>query len=221
MLIAYRLYPLIISQEFGFGLSYTTFSYSNLSINTTSLEDTSSVMETAERFAEFDGTNSLYDILFTASATITNSGNVSGSEVAQLVSINRRSCDWSTNNATLTKYISIPEAGEPIRMLRGFDKVKDLASGDSATATFPIRRKDVSVWNVVEQQWYVPNGTFIVTVGASSRILPLVHWVISHHWLLLTKIQNTTWTPWAWSTFFTHKSARIFLFLFQPPLLHK
>lgn len=59
-------------------------------------------------------------------------------------------------------------------MLRGFDKVKDLAPGDSATATFPIRRKDVSVWNVVEQQWYVPNGTFIVTVGASSRILPLV-----------------------------------------------
>lgn len=93
MLIAYQLYPLIISQEFGFGLSYTTFSYSNLSINTTSLKDTSSVMETAERFAEFDGTNSLYDILFTASATITNSGNVSGSEVAQLVSINKTSCD--------------------------------------------------------------------------------------------------------------------------------
>ena len=59
-------------------------------------------------------------------------------------------------------------------MLRGFDKVKNLAPGASGTATFPIRRKDVSVWSVVDQQWYVPNGIFTISVGASSRILPLV-----------------------------------------------
>ncbi|KAE9402449.1 beta-D-xylosidase/beta-D-glucosidase [Gymnopus androsaceus JB14] len=146
--------------EFGFGLSYTTFSYSNLWIDATSSKDASSIMETAENFAESDGTNSLYDILFTASATITNSGNVTGSEVAQL-------------------YISIPEESQPVRMLRGFDKVKNLAPGASATAAFPIRRKDVSVWSVVDQQWYIPNGTFTISVGASSRILPL----------------NITWTP--------------------------
>ncbi|KAE9402448.1 beta-D-xylosidase/beta-D-glucosidase [Gymnopus androsaceus JB14] len=146
--------------EFGFGLSYTTFDYSDLSIDNTPSSDNSSVQETAEPFAEFDGTNSLYDVLFTASATITNSGNVAGSEVAQL-------------------YISIPEAGQPVRVLRGFDKVQNLTAGASGTATFPIRRKDVSVWSVVDQHWFVPNGTFTISVGASSRILPL----------------NTTWTP--------------------------
>lgn len=42
-------------------------------------------METAEPFAEWDGTNSLYDVIFTVFATITNTGNLTGSEVAQLV----------------------------------------------------------------------------------------------------------------------------------------
>ncbi|KAF9064428.1 beta-D-xylosidase/beta-D-glucosidase [Rhodocollybia butyracea] len=146
--------------EFGFGLSYTTFDYSELVIDCTGSSDNTSYMATAEKFAESDGTNSLYDVLFTASAVITNSGNVTGSEVAQL-------------------YISIPEEGQPIRMLRGFDKVKDIKAGACATASFAIRRKDVSVWSVVDQQWYVPNGTFTIAVGGSSRNLPL----------------SVTWTP--------------------------
>ncbi|KIK62435.1 glycoside hydrolase family 3 protein [Collybiopsis luxurians FD-317 M1] len=146
--------------EFGYGLSYTTFNYSDLVIDNTGSSDNTSFMATAEKFAESDGTNSLYDVLFTASATITNAGNVTGSEIAQL-------------------YISIPEESQPIRMLRGFDKVKDIAAGASGTASFQIRRKDVSVWSVADQQWYVPDGTFTISVGGSSRNLPL----------------STTWTP--------------------------
>ncbi|KAF9059549.1 beta-D-xylosidase/beta-D-glucosidase [Rhodocollybia butyracea] len=145
---------------FGFGLSYTTFDYSDLVIDSKGSKDNSSVMETAEPFVGSDGTNSLYDVLFTASATIKNTGNVTGSEVAQL-------------------YISIPEEGEPVRVLRGFDKVKNVTAGARATASFPVRRKDVSVWSVVDQQWFVPNGTFKISVGSSSRNLPLVSIFIS------------------------------------------
>lgn len=83
-------------------------------------------MDTAEPFEDWDGTNSIYDILSTYTATITNTGNITGSEVAQL-------------------YVSIPEADQPVRVLRGFAKVKDLAPGGSATATFALRRKDLSV----------------------------------------------------------------------------
>ncbi|KAJ3829611.1 beta-D-xylosidase/beta-D-glucosidase [Lentinula raphanica] len=146
--------------EFGYGLSYATFKYSKLTISKTHVKDTTSIMDTAEPFVGWDGSNSLYDVLFTASVKITNTGNYTGSEVAQL-------------------YISIPEEGQPIRVLRGFDKVKDIKPGETKTATFDIRRKDVSAWSVVDQHWYVPNGTFTIYVGASSRNLPL----------------STTWTP--------------------------
>ncbi|KAJ3902809.1 hypothetical protein F5879DRAFT_1040781 [Lentinula edodes] len=101
------------STEFGHGLSYTTFKYSQLTISGKTSKDTTSVMETAEPFVGCNGSNSLYDILFTVSAKISNTGQYTGSEVAQL-------------------YISIPEERRPIHVLRGFDKVKDIKPGASA-----------------------------------------------------------------------------------------
>ncbi|KAK7457801.1 hypothetical protein VKT23_010141 [Stygiomarasmius scandens] len=142
--------------EFGFGLSYTTFEYSELLLDSSTAHvDEHAIQETNEPFLEFDGSNSLYDVLFTVSATITNTGNVTGSEVAQL-------------------YISIPEHDQPPRVLRGFRKVKNIAAGASLTASFEIRRKDLSVWDVINQTWYIPRGEFTIYVGSSSRTLPLV-----------------------------------------------
>ncbi|KAF5350817.1 hypothetical protein D9758_010381 [Tetrapyrgos nigripes] len=140
--------------EFGYGLSYTTFEYSDLLLDeSTAHSDELAIQETNEAFAESEYT-SLYDVLFTVSATVTNSGNVTGSEVAQL-------------------YASIPEDDQPPRVLRGFDKVKDLAPGASSTVSFELRLKDLSVWDVVKQRWYVPRGEFTFSVGPSSRVLPL------------------------------------------------
>ncbi|KAJ3872340.1 fibronectin type III-like domain-containing protein [Lentinula edodes] len=143
------------STEFGHGQSYTTFKYSQLTISGKTSKDTTSVMETAEPFVGCDGSNSLYDILFTVSAKISNTGQYTGSEVAQL-------------------YISIPEERQPIHVLRGFDKVKDIKPGASATASFPIHHKDVSAWSTVGQHGYIPNGMFTIFVGTSSQNLPLV-----------------------------------------------
>ncbi|KAK7458788.1 hypothetical protein VKT23_009793 [Stygiomarasmius scandens] len=141
--------------EFGFGLSYTTFEYSDIVVDASaSHPDEHAIQETSEPFLEYDGTNSLYDVLFTVTATITNTGNATGSEVAQL-------------------YLAIPEDDQPPRVLRGFNKVKDIAAGASATATFELRRKDLSVWDVVNQRWYIPDGEFGISVGSSSRTLPL------------------------------------------------
>jgi len=88
-------------------------------------------------------------------AKITNAGGVNGAEVAQL-------------------YISLPAGSPdaPPKQLRGFDKLK-LAAGADGTATFNLRRKDLSYWDVKSQNWVVPKGEFGVMVGASSRDIRL------------------------------------------------
>jgi beta-glucosidase len=44
-----------------------------------------------------------------------------------------------------------------------------LAAGESGTATFNLRWRDLSYWDVGSNSWVVPAGEFGVSVGASSR----------------------------------------------------
>ena len=58
--------------------------------------------------------------------------------------------------------------------MRGFNKIKQLEAGATRQATFPLRRKDVMVWDTVLQKWRLPTDGFVTFhVGASSRKLPL------------------------------------------------
>ncbi|KAH8916735.1 glycoside hydrolase family 3 protein [Atractiella rhizophila] len=138
--------------EFGFGLSYTSFKYSNIQIYKTFKRDTTTIARTAE---PFDGTSSLYDIIAVVQASVKNTGNIVASEVAFLF------LEFA------------PEEEEPPRNLRGFTKLSNISPGASKTAIFDLRRKDVSVWDVVLQRWRLPKGKVTMHVGQSSRILPL------------------------------------------------
>ncbi|KAL1649924.1 hypothetical protein SLS58_001300 [Diplodia intermedia] len=132
--------------EFGFGLSYTNFTYSELVVGDGgggSHYGPSAITD-------------LYAPLATVTATITNTGGVDGAEVAQL-------------------YLSLPASAgvdAPARQLRGFEKI-GLAAGESGSVEFVIRRKDASYWDVTSQQWVLPSGRRTVSVGASSRDLRL------------------------------------------------
>ncbi|KAK8173698.1 putative beta-glucosidase L [Phyllosticta citrichinensis] len=120
--------------EFGYGLSYTNFTYSALAIQPATAMPTG-----------------LYDTIAVITCTITNIGPYAGAEVAQL-------------------YLSLPPSApdSPVQQLRGFDKVK-LAPGQAGTATFVVRKKDASYWDVPRQQWVIPPGEHRFVVGASSR----------------------------------------------------
>ncbi|KAL4784125.1 glycoside hydrolase superfamily [Aspergillus varians] len=135
--------------EFGFGLSYTTFKYSTLA----TAVDTEPGATTGETIV--GGPSDLFDPVGTVTAYVQNTGEVSGAEVAQL-------------------YIGYPESAPstPPKQLRGFDKL-DLEAGESGQATFELTRRDISYWDVVEQKWVVPAGTFDVYVGSSSRDIRL------------------------------------------------
>ncbi|CZS93589.1 probable beta-glucosidase 1 precursor [Rhynchosporium graminicola] len=208
--------------EFGYGLSYTTFEYSDLEVvkhdvsaytpttgttkaapvfgnfstnlsdylfpngsfphiwqyiypylNTTDARTASAdplYGETAEKFmppGAIDGSPQpllaaggapggnpqLYDVLYTVTAKISNTGSLNGEEVPQL-------------------YISLGGANQPKVVLRGFERLS-IDAGDSATFTADITRRDVSNWDTVAQNWVITDAQKTVHVGSSSRKLPL------------------------------------------------
>ncbi|RMZ86740.1 hypothetical protein DV736_g6036, partial [Chaetothyriales sp. CBS 134916] len=135
--------------EFGFGLTYTTFSYSGLSVTSTGAP--TQTYPTGEVLP--GGKTDLWDVLFTATAMVTNTGSdYPAAEIAQL-------------------YVTVPNAGVG-RQLRGFFKT-EIGVGASVQVPFKLTRRDLSVWDVVAQDWKLQSGTYVIEVGASSRSLPL------------------------------------------------
>jgi hypothetical protein len=135
--------------DFGYGLSYTTFEYSDLTVTE----------------AEEDGESIGYDVTF----SITNTGDVAGSEVAEL-------------------YLGEAEVPDGIQSsvytLAGYQKVKDIQPGETREVTIHVTERSLSYWNsnldeLIEREdgtkdkWTVATGTRTIYVGASSDNLIL------------------------------------------------
>ncbi|KAH7070922.1 glycoside hydrolase superfamily [Paraphoma chrysanthemicola] len=143
-----------VRYEFGFGLSYTTFNMSNLEVsplanNITSFPENLPIQP--------GGNPALWESIYNASVSVSNTGSVAGAAVAQL-------------------YVGLPSsapAGTPPRQLRGFEKLH-LEPGETQTAAFELMRRDLSYWDIISQQWVIPEGEFTIYVGFSSRDL-VVH----------------------------------------------
>jgi len=115
--------------DFGFGLSYTTFEYSDLEIRPSATG-------------------------VTVFVTINNTGLVPGTEIPQL-------------------YLGFPaNAGEPPKVLRGFDEVF-LLPGISSSVRFPLSKRDLSIWDVPSQSWVRPAGIFTAYVGRAHSDIRL------------------------------------------------
>jgi len=99
------------------------------------------------------GNPQLWDVLYTVTATITNTGPINGEEVPQL-------------------YISLGGPDDPPVVLRGFDRLS-IDAGGSATFSANLLRRDVSNWDTVSQNWVISEFPKTVYVGPSSRNLPL------------------------------------------------
>ncbi len=134
---------------FGYGLSYTTFRYSDLQVSSQQVQNPAS-----DPGATSCRCNGQSGNLVTVSAKVTNTGAVAGSDVAQL-------------------YLGDPPAaGEPPRQLKGFQKVT-LQPGQSTTVRFSLSGHDLSYWDDTANGWVVPDGQFTVYVGDSSALADL------------------------------------------------
>jgi len=119
---------------FGHGLSYTSFSYSNLNLSAHKLSEAESVTVT------FD---------------LTNTGNLTGKEVAQLYVRDVKSL-----------------AARPEKELKAFSKV-ELAPGETKTVCFTLDREAFWFFDTAQNNWAVEPGEFEILVGASSRDIRL------------------------------------------------
>lgn len=119
---------------FGFGLSYTTFNYASLSVS--------------PGIATGDGR-------IAVSFDVTNSGQVAGSEAAQVY--------VSQAGASVTR---------PIKELKGFAKVF-LQPGETQRMTVFLDQRSLSYFDPVRNAWVAEPGSFSILVGASSQDIRL------------------------------------------------
>ena len=118
---------------FGYGLSYTDFSYRDEHVQLTGGPD---------------------DPSFRVTATVTNVGSRSGSDVAQL-------------------YLGDPAStGEPAEQLEGYDRVT-LNPGQSTKVSFTVDSSNMHYWDDGTQNWAVAPGAYKFLVGDSSADTPL------------------------------------------------
>ncbi|RDW92678.1 hypothetical protein BP5796_02072 [Coleophoma crateriformis] len=133
---------------FGHGLSYTEFTYGM--VTTTVTNSTALASKYPTGTLGLGGISDMFDEVIKVNTTIANTGAVDGAEVAQL-------------------YLSFPdEAEQPIRILRGFEKVTVVA-GTTVDVSFSILRRDVSYWNTLAQSWAIASGEYTFSIGSSSR----------------------------------------------------
>ncbi|KAK5191114.1 hypothetical protein LTR99_001499 [Exophiala xenobiotica] len=109
------------------------------------------------------GNPALFEEHVNVQLRISNTGGRKGKEVVQVY-------------VEFPPSIHEPSTGElietPVRVLRNFTKI-ELEAGASQTVNLTLTRKDLSYWSVIQQNWVMPEGSFTISVGRSSRNLPL------------------------------------------------
>lgn len=126
---------------FGYGLSYTQFDYSPVTLNTNSVPIAQLMSAPGQGISQ---------PAIEATTTVRNAGSVAGTETVQL-------------------YIRIRGASveEPLRVLKGFERVS-LQPGESKKVTFPLGFQELSFINAKSQRVVEP-ADYTVFVGGSSK----------------------------------------------------
>jgi beta-glucosidase len=136
---------------FGYGLSYTTFRYSDLDVDPIVLKQEDQHL-TKAHWIEHQGDE---EGLIRVSFRITNTGDRAGAEIAQL-------------------YVAPvnPPVVRPLKELKGFKKVF-LQPGESKKVTITLDRRSLAYYDVSAHAWDVARGIYRILVGSSSQDIEL------------------------------------------------
>jgi beta-glucosidase len=145
---------------FGYGLSYTTFAYSDIDIEPTKFkEDNRKADGDRERPGLLKATFKEDDRedhgLVKVSFTVTNTGGRAGAEIAELY--------VGEQNPTVPR---------PSKELKGFQRVF-LQPGESSRVTLELDQRSFAFFNTATEQWDALPDTYNILVGASSQDIRL------------------------------------------------
>lgn len=112
---------------FGYGLSYTEFSYSNITVD-----------------AGAEGVR--------IKMSVTNTGEATGDEVVQLYVHKENS-----------------RVKQPIRQLKGFQRLKGIAPGETREGEFFVKYEDLRNYDVISRALVFEEGDYTFMAGASSQ----------------------------------------------------
>lgn len=135
---------------FGFGLSYTNFTYSEPSVKVNGVVKTGDINVQPNDEVEY-------------SVKITNTGSVAGAEVAQLY------VKTPTDVYNKSSKESYGEA-YAIKRLKDFQKTAVLEPGDSETVTLSVKIPDIAFWSNANDKFELMqlNDPYILQVSRSS-----------------------------------------------------
>ncbi|THH08730.1 hypothetical protein EW145_g2510 [Phellinidium pouzarii] len=147
--------------EFGYGISYTTFTYSGLSINGSTSGGTRQGNGPGQSLDPW-----LHEKVVTVSFTITNN------DFPDLFLVNGKI------NAQIPQlYTTPPTSANTAPMnLKGFDNVV-LVAGETKTVAMQLSRFDLSIWDTVAQRYELHMGETGISIGASSRDIRLTGFI--------------------------------------------
>lgn len=143
--IGYRYYDkrkMDVLFPFGYGLSYTTFRYSNVRIEINGVS-TNTCPPGVLEMQDTDQVKVYVDI--------TNTGSVAGAEIVQLY---------------VKNFIGLEN--RPEKELKNFAKVF-LEPGETKTACMELDFRSFAYFNETLKDWFAESGTYGILIGASSR----------------------------------------------------
>ena len=112
-----------VAYPFGFGLSYTTFKFGQPKVK-------------------------LQNSVVNIEVTVTNTGSVSGKEVAQV-------------------YVQAPKGNieKPTKELKAFAKTRELQPGESQTLKMQVAVRDLTSFDEAHSQWIAEAGKYVFHIG--------------------------------------------------------
>ncbi len=144
----YRYFEGDVLYPFGFGLTYTTFRYSDLNVE---IDGKKPAVPLKDRKGVYDAIRSDERVI-RVKVRVTNTGKTCSDEVVQV-------------------YAQAPDGRviKPKKQLIGFERIKDLEPDGSKTVAFDIPVRELAFYDVIKETLVVEKGIYTITVGSSSR----------------------------------------------------